>query len=200
MKPLTQRQAEILKLIQSFVEDTGFPPTRSDIARALNFKSTNAAEDHLRALERKGHIKIARGTSRGIQLLKNSGLPVVWRVAAGQPILSEEHIQTRVQVEQSLFKPAADYLLKVKGSSMRDIGIQDGDLLAVHASKEARSGQVIVARINQEVTGKRLKRKNKEIWLEAENPDFSNISINGERDEFAIEGIAVGIIRNGKIS
>ena len=200
MKPLTQRQAEILKLIQSFVEDTGFPPTRSDIARALNFKSTNAAEDHLRALERKGHIKIARGTSRGIQLLKNSGLPVVGRVAAGQPILSEEHIQTRVQVEQSLFKPAADYLLKVKGSSMRDIGIQDGDLLAVHASKEARSGQVIVARINQEVTGKRLKRKNKEIWLEAENPDFSNISINGERDEFAIEGIAVGIIRNGKIS
>ena len=200
MKPLTQRQAEILKLIQSFVEDTGFPPTRSDIARALNFKSTNAAEDHLRALERKGHIKIARGTSRGIQLLKNSGLPVVGRVAAGQPILSEEHIQTRVQVEQSLFKPAADYLLKVKGSSMRDIGIQDGDLLAVHASKEARSGQVIVARINQEVTVKRLRRKNKEIWLEAENPDFSNISINGERDEFAIEGIAVGIIRNGKIS
>ena len=200
MKPLTQRQAEILKLIQSFVEDTGFPPTRSDIARALNFKSTNAAEDHLRALERKGHIKIARGTPRGIQLLKNSGLPVVGRVAAGQPILSEEHIQTRVQVEQSLFKPAADYLLKVKGSSMRDIGIQDGDLLAVHASKEARSGQVIVARINQEVTVKRLKRKNKEIWLEAENPDFSNISINGERDEFAIEGIAVGIIRNGKIS
>lgn len=200
MKPLTQRQAEILKLIQSFVEDTGFPPTRSDIARALNFKSTNAAEDHLRALERKGHIKITRGTSRGIQLLKNSGLPVVGRVAAGQPILSEEHIQTRVQVEQSLFKPAADYLLKVKGSSMRDIGIQDGDLLAVHASKEARSGQVIVARINQEVTVKRLKRKNKEIWLEAENPDFSNISINGERDEFAIEGIAVGIIRNGKIS
>ena len=200
MKPLTQRQAEILKLIQSFVEDTGFPPTRSDIARALNFKSTNAAEDHLRALERNGHIKIARGTSRGIQLLKNSGLPVVGRVAAGQPILSEEHIQTRVQVEQSLFKPAADYLLKVKGSSMRDIGIQDGDLLAVHASKEARSGQVIVARINQEVTVKRLKRKNKEIWLEAENPDFSNISINGERDEFAIEGIAVGIIRNGKIS
>jgi repressor LexA len=200
MKPLTQRQTEILKLIQSFVEDTGFPPTRSDIARALNFKSTNAAEDHLRALERKGHIKIARGTSRGIQLLKNSGLPVVGRVAAGQPILSEEHIQTRVQVEQSLFKPAADYLLKVKGSSMRDIGIQDGDLLAVHASKEARSGQVIVARINQEVTVKRLKRKNKEIWLEAENPDFSNISINGERDEFAIEGIAVGIIRNGKIS
>jgi repressor LexA len=200
MKPLTQRQAEILKLIQSFVEDTGFPPTRSDIARALNFKSTNAAEDHLRALERKGHIKIARGTSRGIQLLKNSGLPVVGRVAAGQPILSEEHIQTRVQVEQSLFKPAADYLLKVKGSSMRGIGIQDGDLLAVHASKEARSGQVIVARINQEVTVKRLKRKNKEIWLEAENPDFSNISINGERDEFAIEGIAVGIIRNGKIS
>ncbi|MBT6531202.1 MAG: transcriptional repressor LexA [Betaproteobacteria bacterium] len=200
MKPLTQRQAEILKLIQSFVEDTGFPPTRSDIARALNFKSTNAAEDHLRALERKGHIKIARGTSRGIQLLKNSGLPVVGRVAAGQPILSEEHIQTRVQVEQSLFKPTADYLLKVKGSSMRDIGIQDGDLLAVHASKEARSGQVIVARINQEVTVKRLKRKNKEIWLEAENPDFSNISINGERDEFAIEGIAVGIIRNGKIS
>ena len=135
MKPLTQRQAEILKLIQSFVEDTGFPPTRSDIARALNFKSTNAAEDHLRALERKGHIKIARGTSRGIQLLKNSGLPVVGRVAAGQPILSEEHIQTRVQVEQSLFKPAADYLLKVKGSSMRDIGIQETCSQSTHQKK-----------------------------------------------------------------
>ena len=127
MKPLTQRQAEILNLIQSFVENTGFPPTRSDIARALSFKSANAAEDHLKAIEKKGHIKLTRGTSRGIQLLKNSGLPIVGRVAAGQPILSEEHIQNRVQVEQSLFRPAADYLLKVRGSSMRDVGIHDGD-------------------------------------------------------------------------
>lgn len=200
MKPLTQRQTEILKLIQSFVENTGFPPTRSDIARALSFKSANAAEDHLKAIEKKGHIKLTRGTSRGIQLLKNSGLPIVGRVAAGQPILSEEHIQNRVQVEQSLFKPAADYLLKVRGSSMRDVGIQDGDLLAVHASSEARSGQIIVARINQEVTVKRFKRKSKDIWLEAENPDFPHIYLNSERDDFAIEGIAVGIIRNGKIS
>ena len=200
MKPLTQRQAEILNLIQSFVENTGFPPTRSDIARALSFKSANAAEDHLKAIEKKGHIKLTRGTSRGIQLLKNSGLPIVGRVAAGQPILSEEHIQNRVQVEQSLFRPAADYLLKVRGSSMRDVGIHDGDLLAVHATSEALSGQIIVARINQEVTVKRFKRKNKEIWLEAENPDFQPIYVNGERDEFAIEGLAVGIIRNGKIN
>ena len=199
MKSLTRRQSEILKLIQEFIQSTGFPPTRSDIARVFQFKSPNAAEEHLRALEKKGHIKISRGTSRGIQLTKDIGLPIIGKVAAGHPILSEEHIQSRVQVEQSLFKPQADYLLKVRGNSMRNIGIQDGDLLAVHTTMEARSGQVVVARINNEVTVKRLRKKNKEIWLEPENEEFKPIQVDPERDQFLIEGLAVGIIRNGKI-
>jgi repressor LexA len=200
VKSLTHRQSEILKLIQEFIQSTGFPPTRSDIARVFQFKSPNAAEEHLRALEKKGHIKISRGTSRGIQLTKDIGLPIIGKVAAGHPILSEEHIQSRVQVEQSLFKPQADYLLKVRGNSMRNIGIQDGDLLAVHTTMEARSGQVVVARINNEVTVKRLRKKNKEIWLEPENEEFKPIHVDPERDQFAIEGLAVGIIRNGKIN
>lgn len=200
MKSLTRRQSEILKLIQEFIQSTGFPPTRSDIARVFQFKSPNAAEEHLRALEKKGHIKISRGTSRGIQLTKDIGLPIIGKVAAGHPILSEEHIQSRVQVEQSLFKPQADYLLKVRGNSMRNIGIQDGDLLAVHTTMEARSGQVVVARINDEVTVKRLRKKNKEIWLEPENEEFKPIQVDPERDQFLIEGLAVGIIRNGKIN
>ncbi len=200
MKSLTRRQSEILKLIQEFIQSTGFPPTRSDIARVFQFKSPNAAEEHLRALEKKGHIKISRGTSRGIQLTKDIGLPIIGKVAAGHPILSEEHIQSRVQVEQSLFKPQADYLLKVRGNSMRNIGIQDGDLLAVHTTMEARSGQVVVARINNEVTVKRLRKKNKEIWLEPENEEFKPIQVDPERDQFLIEGLAVGIIRNGKIN
>jgi repressor LexA len=200
VKSLTRRQSEILKLIQEFIQSTGFPPTRSDIARVFQFKSPNAAEEHLRALEKKGHIKISRGTSRGIQLTKDIGLPIIGKVAAGHPILSEEHIQSRVQVEQSLFKPQADYLLKVRGNSMRNIGIQDGDLLAVHTTMEARSGQVVVARINNEVTVKRLRKKNKEIWLEPENEEFKPIQVDPERDQFLIEGLAVGIIRNGKIN
>jgi len=200
VKSLTHRQSEILKLIQEFIQSTGFPPTRSDIARVFHFKSPNAAEEHLRALEKKGHIKISRGTSRGIQLTKDIGLPIIGKVAAGHPILSEEHIQSRVQVEQSLFKPQADYLLKVRGNSMRNIGIQDGDLLAVHTTMEARSGQVVVARINNEVTVKRFRKKNKEIWLEPENEEFKPIRVDPERDQFLIEGLAVGIIRNGKIN
>lgn len=200
MKSLTRRQSEILKLIQEFIQSTGFPPTRSDIARVFQFKSPNAAEEHLRALEKKGHIKISRGTSRGIQLTKDIGLPIIGKVAAGHPILSEEHIQSRVQVEQSLFKPQADYLLKVRGNSMRNIGIQDGDLLAVHTTMEARSGQVVVARINNEVTVKRFRKKSKEIWLEPENEEFKPIQVDPERDQFLIEGLAVGIIRNGKIN
>ena len=200
MKSLTHRQSEILKLIQEFIQSTGFPPTRSDIARVFHFKSPNAAEEHLRALEKKGHIKISRGTSRGIQLTKDIGLPIIGKVAAGHPILSEEHIQSRVQVEQSLFKPQANYLLKVRGNSMRNIGIQDGDLLAVHTTMEARSGQVVVARINNEVTVKRFRKKNKEIWLEPENEEFKPIRVDPERDQFLIEGLAVGIIRNGKIN
>ena len=200
MRPLTARQAEILQLIRDFVQSTGFPPTRADIAQVLGFKSANAAEDHLRALERKGYIELLPGASRGIRLAEGTGLPVIGRVAAGSPILAEAHIQDRVQIDPSLFSPHADYLLKVRGTSMRDIGIHEGDLLAVHSSSEARSGQVVVARINNEVTVKRLKRQGSQVHLLAENPDFKPIHIDPRRDQFAIEGLAVGLIRNGKIS
>ncbi len=200
MRPLTARQAEILQLIRDFVQSTGFPPTRADIAQVLGFKSANAAEDHLRALERKGYVELLPGASRGIRLAEGTGLPVVGRVAAGSPILAEAHIQDRVQIDPSLFSPHADYLLKVRGTSMRDIGIHEGDLLAVHSTPEARSGQVVVARINNEVTVKRLKRQGNQVQLLAENPDFKPIYIDPQRDQFAIEGLALGLIRNGKIT
>ena len=200
MRPLTARQAEILQLIRDFVQSTGFPPTRADIAQVLGFKSANAAEDHLRALERKGYIELLPGASRGIRLAEGTGLPVIGRVAAGSPILAEAHIQDRVQIDPSLFSPHADYLLKVRGTSMRDIGIHEGDLLAVHSTSEARSGQVVVARINNEVTVKRLKRQGSQIQLLPENPDFKPIYIDPQRDQFAIEGLAVGLIRNGRIT
>ena len=200
MKPLTARQAEVLQLIRDFVQSTGFPPTRADIAQVLGFKSANAAEDHLKALARKGYIELLPGTSRGIRLAEGTALPVIGRVAAGSPILSEEHIQDRVQIEPTLFNPLADYLLKVRGTSMRDIGIHEGDLLAVHSTSEVRSGQVVVARINNEVTVKRLRRQGNQIQLLPENPDFKPIRIDPQRDQFAIEGLAVGLIRNGRIT
>ena len=200
MKPLPARQAEILQLIRDFVQSPGFPPTRADIAQVLGFKSANAAEDHLKALARKRYIELLPGTSRGIRLAEGTGLPVIGRVAAGSPILSEEHIQDRVQIEPTLFNPLADYLLKVRGTSMRDIGIHEGDLLAVHSTSEVRSGQVVVARINNEVTVKRLRRQGNQIQLLPENPDFKPIRIDPQRDQFAIEGLAVGLIRNGRIT
>jgi repressor LexA len=198
MTELTARQAEVLQLIADFLQATGFPPTRAEIAKQLGFRSANAAEDHLRALERKGYIEMLPGASRGIRLREGLGIPVVGRVAAGNPILAEQHIQGRFQVDPSLFKPRADYLLKVRGMSMRDAGILDGDLLAVHRSVEARSGQVVVARLGNEVTVKRFKRQGNQVQLLPENPDFEPILVDLKRDFFAIEGIGVGIIRNGK--
>ena len=200
MEHLTARQAEILQLIRDYLQSTGFPPTRADIAQIFGFKSANAAEDHLRALERKGYIEILPGASRGIRLTEGAGLPIVGRVAAGSPILAEEHIQERIQIDPQLFKPYADYLLKVRGTSMRDIGIHEGDLLAVHSTPEARSGQVVVARINNEVTVKRFRRQGNQIQLLPENSDFKPIKVDPKRDRFAIEGLAVGLIRNGKIT
>ena len=200
MRPLTARQAEVLQLIRDFVQSTGFPPTRADIAQVLGFKSANAAEDHLKALARKGYIELLPGASRGIRLAEGTGLPVIGRVAAGSPILSEAHIQDRVQIEPTLFTPRADYLLKVRGTSMRDIGIHEGDLLAVHSTSEVRSGQVVVARINNEVTVKRLKRQGNQVQLLPENREFKPIKVDPQRDEFAIEGLAVGLIRNGRIT
>jgi repressor LexA len=198
MDELTARQAEVLQLIADFLQATGFPPTRAEIAAQLGFRSANAAEDHLRALERKGYIDMLPGASRGIRLRENLGIPVVGRVAAGNPILAEQHIQGRYQLDPGLFKPRADYLLKVRGLSMRDIGILEGDLLAVHRTSEARSGQIVVARIGNEVTVKRFKRLGNQVQLLPENPDFEPILVDLKRDFFAIEGLGVGIIRTGK--
>ena len=198
MDELTARQAEVLQLIADFLQTTGFPPTRAEIAAQLGFRSANAAEDHLRALERKGYIEMLPGASRGIRLRENLGIPVIGRVAAGNPILAEQHIQGRYQLDPGLFKPRADYLLKVRGLSMRDIGILEGDLLAVHRTSEARSGQIVVARLGNEVTVKRFKRQGNQVQLLPENPDFEPILVDLKRDFFAIEGLGVGIIRNGK--
>jgi repressor LexA len=204
---LTERQAEILRLIRELTEVSGYPPTRAEIAERMGFRSVNAAEQHLRALEKKGVLEISSGASRGIRLrdAKPAGrlgrlleLPVVGRVAAGSPILAEEHIQGRYQVDPNLFTPRADYLLRVRGMSMRDAGILEGDLLAVHRTPEARTGQIVVARVADEVTVKRFRRRGHTVELEAENPDFQTIAVDLRQETLTIEGIAVGVIRNGK--
>ncbi|AQS52282.1 repressor LexA [Paenalcaligenes hominis] len=199
---LTARQQQIFDLIRSEIQRTGFPPTRAEIAERFGFKSVNAAEDHLKALARKGAIELVSGTSRGIRLLvdshtptKNYQLPIIGRVAAGHPILATEHIEREIGVEPSLFSQAPDYLLRVRGLSMRDAGILEGDLLAVKRSAEARNGQIVVARLGDEVTVKRLQRQGKKIALLPENPDFEPIIIQ-KQDEFSLEGIAVGLIRD----
>ena len=207
MDALTERQSEILKLIRELTEVSGFPPTRAEIAERMGFRSVNAAEQHLRALEKKGAIEISSGASRGIRVRdgRPAGrlgrlleLPVIGRVAAGSPILAEEHVQARYQVDPNLFTPRADYLLRVRGMSMRDAGILEGDLLAVHRTQEARTGQVVVARLADEVTVKRLKRRGHAVQLIAENPDFAPIEVDLRKDPLVIEGIAVGVIRNDR--
>jgi repressor LexA len=198
MKELTPRQAEILQLIRDTIEETGFPPTRMEISRMLGFASPNAAEEHLRALERKGAIEILDGTARGIRVTEALGLPLVGRVAAGSPILAEEHIVGRYSVDPGLFSPRADYLLKVRGMSMRDAGILDGDMLAVHKTGEARTGQIVVARLEDEVTVKRLRRRGATVELLPENPEFKPIVVDTRSSPFAIEGVAVGIIRSSR--
>ena len=199
MEPLTPQQSRILQVIRDALEATGMPPTRIEIAKAMNFRSPNAAEEHLRTLERKGAIEILKGAARGIRLLgEEIGLPLIGRVAAGSPILAEAHVQGRYRVDPDLFKPAADYLLRVRGMSMRDAGILDGDLLAVHSTPEARTGQIVVARVHDEVTVKRLRRRGTTIELLPENPEFQPIVLDTRRDALAIEGIGVGIIRSGK--
>jgi len=202
---LTPRQNQILQLIRKQVVETGFPPTRAEIARELGFRSANAAEDHLRALARKGAIELLKGTSRGIRLLvptesPEAGLPVVGRVAAGQPILAEEHVEDRYQVDASLFAPWADYLWRVQGMSMRDVGILDGDLLAVHKVSLAETGQIVVARVDDEVTVKRFYpdgRWKHRVRLEAANPDYGPIQVDLREQSLVIEGLGVGLLRNG---
>jgi len=201
MLKLTARQQQILEFIREFSDAEGYPPTRAEIARALGFRSPNAAEDHLKALARKGAIELRAGSSRGIRLSNPTakvGLPVVGRVAAGSPILAEQHIQTRYRLDPALFRPRADYLLEVKGMSMRDAGIHDGDLLAVHRQPEAANGEIVIARIEDEVTVKRFRRRGNIVRLLPENPDFSPIVIDLRKHHLAIEGIGVGIIRNQK--
>lgn len=206
MDGLTDRQTEILKLIRELTESSGYPPTRAEIARSMGFRSVNAAEQHLRALERKGVLEISSGASRGIKLRARSTarlgrlmeLPVVGRVAAGSPLLAEENVQSRVQIDPNLFTPRADYLLRVRGLSMRDAGILEGDLLAVHRTSEARSGQMVVARLGEEVTVKRFRRRGHLVQLLPENPNFETIEVDLRREPLAIEGVAVGVLRNGK--
>ncbi|HSQ05150.1 MAG TPA: transcriptional repressor LexA [Burkholderiales bacterium] len=198
MDKLTPRQAEILRLISDYMENSGFPPTRTEICRALGFRSPNAAEEHLQALARKGAVELTPGVSRGIRLKQPPGIPVIGRVAAGSPLLAAEHVTARYTLDPRLFTPQADYLLKVRGMSMRDAGILDGDLLAVHRTKECRSGQIVVARIADDVTVKRFRKRGAIVELLPENPAFQAISIDVRRERLDIEGIAVGVIRNGQ--
>lgn len=195
MQKLTPRQQEILDFIRNSVEVLGAPPTRVEIAQAFGFASPNAAEDHLRALAKKGAITLEPGSARGIRLVEQLGLPLVGSVAAGSPILAVENVQGRYALDASLFSPRADFLLRVRGLSMIDIGIFDGDLIAVHRTPEARDGQIVVARLQDEVTVKRFQRHRDHIELIAENADYAPIIVKPGQPDFAIEGIAVGLIR-----
>ena len=198
MQELTARQQEILDLIRSHIDETGYPPTRAEIAEQLGFKSANAAEEHLKALARKGAIEMVAGASRGIRLPEHmNGIPIVGRVAAGNPILAEQNIEDYCEIPASFFHPRVDYFLRVKGMSMKDAGILDGDLLAVHKTEQAHNGQIVVARLDDEVTVKRLKRgRNRyQIELLPENEDFSPIEVDLREQHCEIEGISVGVIR-----
>lgn len=202
MRPLTPRQAEILDLIKRNIADTGMPPTRAEIARRLGFKSANAAEEHLKALAKKGCIEIMPGTSRGIKLTQEDetqelGLPLIGQVAAGEPILAQEHVEQHYQVDPKMFRPCADFLLRVRGDSMKNIGILEGDLLAVHKIEQARNGQVVVARVEDDVTVKRFEKKGNTVYLHAENEEYSPIVVDLTTQSLSIEGLAVGVIRNG---
>jgi repressor LexA len=202
MSELTPRQREILKLIQESVAENGMPPTRAEIAAALGFRSANAAEEHLRALQRKGVIDLIPGASRGIQLKdslrEQMGLPLIGRVAAGRPILAEEHIEGRYQIDPKIFQPKAHYLLKVRGMSMKDIGILDGDLVAVHRTPDVRSRQIVVARLDDEVTVKRYRQEGKIVWLLPENEEFEPIRVDLKEQSLTIEGVVVGVLRQNR--
>ncbi|MGR4068481.1 transcriptional repressor LexA [Halomonas sp. LR3S48] len=207
-RPLTSRQQNVYDFIVKTMNELGYPPTRAEIARALGFRSPNAAEEHLRALERKGVIRVIRGTSRGIRLPAqevdstlsepgNEGLPIIGEVAAGSPVLAAEHIDRYCPLPPDFFTPRADYLLRVRGLSMKDAGILEGDLLAVHRTDRVRDGQIVVARLEDEVTVKRFHRQGHHVVLEAENADFAPIEVDLRHQELEIEGIGVGVIRGG---
>ena len=199
MQELTARQQEILDLIRSHIDETGYPPTRAEIAERLGFKSANAAEEHLKALARKGAIEMVAGASRGIRLpeQQHQGIPVVGRVAAGNPILAEQHIEDYCQIPANFFHPTVDYFLQVRGDSMKDVCIMNGDLLAVHRTQSVSNGQIVVARIDNEVTVKRYKkgRSAHQLTLLPENEDFEPIEVDLREQDCSIEGISVGVIR-----
>lgn len=204
MKQLTPRQQQVLDLIRHYLHEQGMPPTRAEMAQALGLRSANAVEDHLKALARKGHIEILSGRNRNIRLLDGSipdlesrevGLPLVGRVAAGMPLLAEQNLDG-YYTGAELFRPRAHYLLRVQGMSMRDAGIADGDLLAVHRTREARNGQIVVARLEDEVTVKRFQQVRHRVWLRPENPDFPPIEVDLREHELVIEGLAVGVIHH----
>ena len=201
MRPLTPRQKQILEVIQDFIDETGMPPTRAEIARQLGFKSANAAEEHLRALQKKGVLELMPGASRGIRLKdslrEQMGLPLIGRVAAGSPILAEEHIETHYRMDPAFFDPKPHYLLRVYGMSMKNVGILDGDLVAVHRTPEVRSRQIVVARIDDEVTVKRYSQKGSIVKLLPENEDFEPILVDLKEQSMVIEGVVVGVIRDG---
>ncbi|MDH3586664.1 MAG: transcriptional repressor LexA [Gammaproteobacteria bacterium] len=201
MRELTPRQSQILDMIQEFINETGMPPTRAEIARELGFKSANAAEEHLRALQRKGVLELVPGASRGIQLKdslrEQMGLPLVGRVAAGSPILAQEHIEAHYKLDSALFDPRPHYLLRVHGMSMKDAGILDGDLVAVHRTPEVRSRQIVVARLEDEVTVKRYRQEGAMVWLLPENSEFEPIQVDLAHQDLVIEGVVVGVIRDG---
>lgn len=201
MAQLTPRQSQVLKIIQEFIAEYGMPPTRADIARELGFRSINAAEEHLKALQKKGVLELIPGASRGIQLKdslrEQMGLPLIGRVAAGSPILAQEHIETHYRIDPSLFDPQPHYLLRVYGMSMKDAGILDGDLVAVHRTPEVRSRQIVVARLDDEVTVKRYRQDGSLVWLLPENEDFEPIQVDLTSEAMVIEGVVVGVIRNG---
>ena len=201
MRELTPRQSQILDMIQEFINETGMPPTRAEIARELGFKSANAAEEHLRALQRKGVLELVPGASRGIQLKdslrEQMGLPLVGRVAAGSPILAQEHTEAHYKLDPALFDPKPHYLLRVHGMSMKDAGILDGDLVAVHRTPEVRSRQIIVARLEDEVTVKRYRQEGATVWLLPENSEFEPIQVDLAHQALVIEGVVVGVIRDG---
>ena len=201
MRQLTPRQSQILEMIQDFIAETGMPPTRAEIASELGFRSANAAEEHLRALQKKGVLDLVPGASRGIQLKdslrEQMGLPLIGRVAAGSPILAEEHIETHYKLDPQLFNPKPHYLLRVHGMSMKNAGILDGDLVAVHRTPEVRSRQIVVARLDDEVTVKRYRQDGKVVWLLPENEEFEPIQVDLSYQAMVIEGVVVGVIRDG---
>ena len=200
MNKLTARQGEVLEFIKNYIDETGYPPTRADIAKELGFKSANASEEHLKALARKGAIEMIPGTSRGIKVpeSENEGLPIIGRVAAGNPILAEENIEDYCELPATFFSPNADYLLQVRGDSMIECGIMDGDLLAVHRTQNVNNGDIVVARIEDEVTVKRFKRSRSkhQVTLLPENKDYSPIEVDLRHQDFEIEGLGVGVIRH----